>query len=397
MAKINRYDGNLKAFAADALGSERTIFGDTAQSNTLDGNITSDLFRGWGIVGVNENPTKQDFNGLGFTLGQLIAYLHQVGIPEWNTDQEFYQGSIATTLAGVYRLKSGGDGSVDPDGDNQVNWARLDEKASISGQLFTGEINYRGAGNVSTNSSYGNNALSSNTTGIENTAIGRNSLQNNTTGNANTAIGLNALSINTEGTNNTAIGLNALSINTLGNENTSIGRNSLSANTTGSNNTSVGVNSLLGNTTGSGNTGISPRNNTGSYLPVFNPTTENNRFCMGSTSVTNAYIQVAWTVVSDARDKTNFSEVPHGLTFVNELKPTSYQFRIGRDSEETNGPVRYGFKAQDVLELEGENPVIVDNEDPDKLRIIDTAMIPVLVKALQELDAKFEAYVLANP
>ena len=118
---------------------------------------------------------------------------------------------------------------------------------------------------------------------------------------------------------------------------------------------------------------------------------------MGSTGVTNAYIQVAWTVVSDARDKTNFAPVPHGLEFVKALQPTAYQFRIARDSEETNGGVRYGFKAQDVLELEGANPVIVDNEDVDKLRMVDTALIPVLVKALQELNAKFDAYVLTHP
>jgi len=112
---------------------------------------------------------------------------------------------------------------------------------------------------------------------------------------------------------------------------------------------------------------------------------------MGSTGVTNAYIQVAWTVVSDARDKINFAPVPHGLEFVKALQPTAYQFRTARDSEETNGRVRYGFKAQDVLALEGANPVIVDNEDADKLRMIDTALIPVLVKAIQEQQAIIES------
>jgi len=112
---------------------------------------------------------------------------------------------------------------------------------------------------------------------------------------------------------------------------------------------------------------------------------------MGSTGVTNAYIQVAWTVVSDARDKTNFAPVPHGLEFVKALQPTAYQFRTARGSEETNGGVRYGFKAQDVLALEGANPVIVDNEDADKLRMIDTALIPVLVKAIQELSAEVDS------
>jgi len=215
----------------------------------------------------------------------------------------------------------------------------------------------KGAGAISTNTALGSGALNANTTGTQNTASGVNALQNNTTGGSNTASGLQAL------------------IN----------------NTTGSNNTASGRDALLNNTTGSGNTAINPHNSAGSYVPVFNPTTENDRFCMGSTGVTNAYIQVAWTVVSDARDKTNFAPVPHGLEFVKALQPTAYQFRTARDSEETNGGVRYGFKAQDVLALEGANPVIVDNEDADKLRMIDTALIPVLVKAIQELSAEVDS------
>jgi len=165
MGKIDRYNGNLEAFAADALSTERTIFGDTAQSDTLDDNITTDFLRGWGLVGVNENPTKQDFNGLAFTLGQLISYLHQRGIAEWNTAQEYFEGSVVTTLAGIYRLKVGGDGSSDPDTDGGSNWELaptraevddkadqvttytktevnnlLDDKAAISGQTFSGDI-----------------------------------------------------------------------------------------------------------------------------------------------------------------------------------------------------------------------------------------------------------------
>ena len=146
MAKIDRYNGNVRAFAADSLGTERTVFGATTQSDTLDGNITLDLLRGWGIVGVNENPTKQDFNGLAFTLGQLLAYLHQRGVPEWNAAQEYYEGSVVTTLAGIYRLKNGGDATVDPDNDNGTNWElaptriEVDGKANLSGDSFTGSV-----------------------------------------------------------------------------------------------------------------------------------------------------------------------------------------------------------------------------------------------------------------
>ena len=112
---------------------------------------------------------------------------------------------------------------------------------------------------------------------------------------------------------------------------------------------------------------------------------------MGSTSVTNAYIQVAWTVVSDARDKTNFAPVPHGLSFLNALKPTAYQYTEDRESSTPNGPVRYGFLAQDILELEGADSVIIDSEDPDKLRYNGEALVPVLVNAVQELSAMVEA------
>ena len=241
------------------------------------------------------------------------------------------------------------------------------------------------------NTASGFTSLYSNTTGVNNVASGQSALYSNTTGNNNTASGQSALYSNTTGTSNMANGHAALLSNTTGNSNTASGFTSLYSNTTGSNNTASGSQALYSNTTGSGNTAINPYNSAGSYLPVFNPTTENNRFCMGSTGVTNAYIQVAWTVVSDARDKINFAPVPHGLEFVKALQPTAYQFRTARNSEETNGNVRYGFKAQDVLALEGDSPVIVDNEDEDKLRMVDTALIPVLVKALQELSTKNDA------
>jgi len=72
---------------------------------------------------------------------------------------------VVTTLAGIYRLKSGGDGSYDPDTEGGVNWELaptraqvdakadqattytetevddlLDDKAAISGQAFSGDI-----------------------------------------------------------------------------------------------------------------------------------------------------------------------------------------------------------------------------------------------------------------
>jgi hypothetical protein len=151
------------------------------------------------------------------------------------------------------------------------------------------------------------------------------------------------------------------------------------------------VSALYNNTTGAGNFGAAFLNSSGTYAPVFDPTTHNNRVVMGHTAVTNAYVQVAWTVVSDARDKMNFAPVPHGLDFINQLQPTAYQFKVDRDTEEPNGPVRYGFKAQDILALEGEdNAVIIDNENPDKLRYNGEALVPVLVNAIKEQQSIIE-------
>ena len=115
--------------------------------------------------------------------------------------------------------------------------------------------------------------------------------------------------------------------------------------------------------------------------------TENNRLVLGHTAITNAYVKVAWTVTSDERDKMNFAPVPYGLDFVNQLKPTAYQFKVDRETEEPNGDVRYGFKAQDILALEGDNPVIIDTEDADHLKYKGEHLVPVLVNAVQELTA----------
>ena len=254
----------------------------------------------------------------------------------------------------------------------------------------------RGTGNLITNTAIGYIALQVNTTGYANTAIGANALDSNTTGIFNTASGAGVLTTNISGSSNSGYGVYTLYLNTTGNYNTANGLSALFSNTTGSFNTAYGYDALGLNTTGSGNTGLSPRNSAGVYAPVFNTTVENNRFCMGSTGVTNAYIQVAWTVVSDARDKTDFTPVPHGLDFVTKLKPIAYRYKMSREDVEGHGPIRYGFKAQDVLELEGNTPVIVDAEDLDKLRFNDQSMIAVMVNAIQELKAEFDAYKLTH-
>ena len=258
------------------------------------------------------------------------------------------------------------------------------------------------------NIAIGDGALYTNTTGFHNLAIGFDAMFTNTTGDGCVAIGKNSLKLNLSGEENVAVGFEALRTNSTGSYNTAMGFQALYASTSSNNvgigyaaangctsggsNTGIGTYALSNVTTGSGNTGINPMNSSNTFAPVFNVTTENNRFVAGSTGVTNAYVQVAWTVVSDARDKTDFAPVPHGLDFVTKLKPTTYRYKANRSDTEGHGPLRYGFKAQDVLELEGDNPIIVDTEDLEKLKLNDQSMIAVLVKAIQELKAELDAY-----
>ena len=237
----------------------------------------------------------------------------------------------------------------------------------------------------SNNTATGFQALVSNTTGGENSAYGMDALLDNTTGSGNTAAGWRALGSNTTGAYNAAFGQNSLYSLTTGSGNTALGRTASNSITTGQYNVSIGKDSNKNLTTGSGNIGIGYLNSGGTYAPTMNPTTHNNRLVLGHTSISNAYVKVAWTVTSDERDKMNFAPVPYGLDFVNQLKPTAYQFKVDRDTETPNGDVRYGFKAQDILALEGDNPVIIDTEDADHLKYKGEHLVPILVNAVQEL------------
>lgn len=108
---------------------------------------------------------------------------------------------------------------------------------------------------------------------------------------------------------------------------------------------------------------------------------------MGNSSHVCALIQTAWTAVSDCRDKCIFGPVPHGRGFLQNITPIEYAFK-DRDTDELKdieGKRRYGFSAQNVLEAEGENPVIVDSNDPEHLKLTSDHMIPVLVNAIKEL------------
>ena len=125
MTKITRVNKNLKAFASNpTLAAERTTFFSSTSDDDLTANITTEFLRGWGSVATNDSPARQDFNALGFTVSQLLAYLHQMGVAEWNEFQEYYAGSITISGDMVYRSLTDSNINNTPLGDN-TNWQNI--------------------------------------------------------------------------------------------------------------------------------------------------------------------------------------------------------------------------------------------------------------------------------
>ena len=262
------------------------------------------------------------------------------------------------------------------------------------------------------NTGVGYRALNLLTTGADNACLGESSLLSVTSGVGNVAVGTDAGKAITDGVYNTIIGFNAVSnglpTGASGASNAAVGSAALALMTTGSYNSVLGAEAGASLTTGFGNTILGGYTAAGSIAPVFNVTTENNRVVVGTTSTTNAYVQVAWTVVSDQRDKTDIDDIGYGLDFVQKLRPVKFK-RDNRSRYENGVPdgtqkdkkYTLGFLAQNVAEAETDlgasDLLIVDDEKPDNLKLVETSMIPVLVKALQELKAEFDTYKAAHP
>ncbi|WP_300976876.1 tail fiber protein [Flavobacterium sp.] len=109
----------------------------------------------------------------------------------------------------------------------------------------------KGKGTTNSNTSFGESALKSITTGYGNSAFGQSALANVTTGYSNDAFGFQSLVSVTTGNQNAAFGDSALRLNTTGWSNTAFGRFALN-NLIGNNNVAVGYSAgqLISNGTG---------------------------------------------------------------------------------------------------------------------------------------------------
>ena len=259
----------------------------------------------------------------------------------------------------------------------------------------------------------------------------------------NVAVGMNAGLSVTTGTGQTLIGGLAGDAITTSSNNTCIGYLAGTAISTGDgNSTCVGVSSGANLTTGSGNTliGASAGN-----LSVLLQTGDNNTVVgtgarTSSTSVDSEIVlgynitgaggntvrigtstggtatlnldgsDTSWAAASDQRLKKDVADSTVGLSFINALRPVTFKWnsknaiaddlpQYDKDSSDPvygEGKAHHGFIAQEVKTVIDANSDVVDghniwNEDPEGTQqLAPASLIPMLVKAIQELSAEVE-------
>ena len=174
---------------------------------------------------------------------------------------------------------------------------------------------------------------------------------------------------------------------TNGEENTLIGSFAGDALTTGDNNIVIGYNAAASSATVS------------------------NEITLGNASITAIRAAVtSITSLSDERDKKDIKDLTYGLDFVSKLQPREFVWdnRVEQKtflphSEKKEGPSvseivsankgkkDFGFIAQEVQVHDDDTLRLIYDENPDKLEMSYGKLVPILVKAIQELSAKVTA------
>lgn len=211
-------------------------------------------------------------------------------------------------------------------------------------------------------------------TAVANTCFGYGTGFNLTTGSANTFVGSATGGNCNTGLGNTFIGNNAGATVTSGNTNTFIGGNvgNALANITGQNNTSIGSGASLSNGAVS------------------------NEFVLGNSSV--LALRCAQSTIlslSDARDKKDVTDLRAGLDFINGLRPVEFVWDE-RDEEGRHDVSDFGFIAQDLKAAQEDVEMsdvlkLVYESNPERLEAGYGKLVPILVKAVQELTERVKA------
>tara|TARA_R100000951_G_C2645850_1_gene182563 strand:- start:298 stop:2565 length:2268 start_codon:yes stop_codon:yes gene_type:complete len=214
-------------------------------------------------------------------------------------------------------------------------------------------------------------------TGTSNTFVGQYSgqgISGSSTGGRNTAMGYKAMEDLTTAEYNTVLGYQAGQAISTGSFNTIVGGysgNPAGKLTTGDYNVLIGLNAVGSSAT------------VDDEVSIYN----SNVYARFQGNAT------AWTFVSDERDKKDIEDLELGLDFVDKLKPRKFKWDL-RSSDKYNGKEASGFIAQEIKEILDQSgndyTGIVNTDDPNQYTVAQANIIPMLVKAIQELKAEIE-------
>ena len=242
-------------------------------------------------------------------------------------------------------------------------------------------------------------------TGSENTAVGWQSGVNVSSGSSNVMVGYQAGKTCTTGHSNVLLGNYTMYNGTEGFHNTCVGINAGYHIGNGYRNVAIGTSVSIPNNSnhrfaiGYNNGGGS--NTQDHALSVHSGSTNYVRLLTGSTTV---------SANSDERLKKDIEDLTYGLSFINRLRPVNYKLKVNSelpevwkddDVEDVDMGWMNGFLAQEVkTALDAESipaeKVELWSEDAENhglQSLGEAALIPMLVKALQEADDKIDALV----
>ena len=283
------------------------------------------------------------------------------------------------------------------------------------------------SGNSTGNTIFGYHASDAIQQGDNNTAFGHEALDNNIDGGDNTAVGYRALaqlnidSSDTSASYNTAIGTRALDGILTGTHNTAIGSDAMgSADGGETENTAVGYRAMFNNNNGLSNTCIGAGTNLSAVNGQGQIAIGKDVSCIANETATLGFgsnvaslgldgSDTSWSASSDERLKENIVDSTAGLDVINDLRPVTYNWKKAKDIDKSMpqykdsdepvlgkeyGESLHGFVAQEVK-------VVIDKHDSLKegfkmwkqsddgtQTIADGNLIPILVKAVQELSAR---------
>ena len=300
-----------------------------------------------------------------------------------------------------------------------IGWGALTTNISSSGIVAIGD-QALSACTAGSNVAVGASALKANIGGSNNVAIGRNCLDANTSASNNTAMGHDCLTTNQTGASCVAVGTYALQNSTVSN-NVAIGTSAGSAVSTGAQNTIIGTLCHDNLTTGEYCVALG-YNNSPSAVGVDHEIVIGTSVTGGGTNTVRIGTSggtatlgldgsdTSWAAASDERLKKDIANSTVGLSFLNDLRPVTFKWQhkdeIAEDLPQYDadsstptfgeGKSHHGFIAQEVKAVIDNYPDVLDgnniwHEDPDGTQqLAQGNLVPMLVKAIQELTARLE-------